>query len=79
MCRREWMTLCAAFCVRGREMEHGKKLGARVDGQPEPQHLFGAAQPRAQFIQLEVREPEMAEETLVQGLCMFSSASQKGS
>ena len=59
-------------------MEHGQKLGARVDGQPEPQHLFGAAQPGAQFVQLEMREPQMAEETFVQGLCMFPSASQKG-
>ncbi len=25
------------------QMEHGQKLCARVDGQPEPQHLFGAA------------------------------------
>jgi len=38
----------------GTQMEDGKKLGAGVDGQPEPQHLFRAAQPCAQFIQLEV-------------------------
>jgi hypothetical protein len=46
-------------------MEHRKKLGAWVDGQPEPQHLFGTAQPRAQFVQLKVREPEMAEGAFV--------------
>ena len=60
-------------------MEHGKKLCTRIDGQPEPQHLFGAAQPGAQFVQLEVREPQLAEETFVQGPCMFPSASQPGS
>jgi hypothetical protein len=40
------------------EMEHGKKLGAGIDGQP--QHLCGAAQLGAQFVQLKVREPEVA-------------------
>ncbi len=35
ICRSEWMTLCATCCVRGREMEHGQKLGVRVDDQPE--------------------------------------------
>jgi len=62
----------------GTQMEHRQNLGARVDGQPEPQHLAGTAQPCAQFVQLEVREPEMAEGALVQGLCVLASASQKG-
>ncbi len=61
------------------ELEDGKKLGARVDGQPEPEHLCGAAEPRAQFVQLQVREVEMAEGALVQGMCMFPCACQKGS
>jgi len=37
-----------------------------------------AAQPGAQFIQLQMRELEMAKEAFVQRLCMFSSASQPG-
>ena len=65
--------LCA-----GTQMEHGKKLCARVDGQPESQHMFVAAQPGAQFIQLEVREPEIAEEALVQDLCVLTSTSHPG-
>jgi hypothetical protein len=44
----------------GAEMEDGKNLRAGVDGQPQPEHLFVAAQPGAQFIQLEVRELEIA-------------------
>jgi hypothetical protein len=36
-------------------------------------HLCGATQPGAQFIQLQVREPEMAEEALVQGLSVLES------
>jgi hypothetical protein len=41
-------------------MEHGKKLGAGIDGQPQPKHLCGAAEPCPQFVQLKVREPEVA-------------------
>jgi hypothetical protein len=55
----------------GAEIKHGQKLRAGVDGQPE--HLSGAAQPGAQFIQLQMRELEMAKEAFVQGLCMFES------
>ncbi len=47
------------------ELKHRKKLGARVDGQPQPEHLCGAAEPGAQFVQLEVWEPELAEAVLV--------------
>jgi len=62
----------------GAEMEDGKNLRAGVDGQPQPQHLFVAAQPGSQFIQLEVRELEIAEGALVQGLRMLASARQPG-
>jgi hypothetical protein len=40
--------------------------------------VFGAAEPGAPFVQLEVREPKMAEEALVQDLRVPTSASQKG-
>jgi hypothetical protein len=60
------------------ELKHRKKLGARIDGEPEPHHLLVAPEPGAQFIQLEMRELEMAEEALVQGLCMVKSASEPG-
>jgi hypothetical protein len=46
-------------------MEDRNDLGKGVDGQPEPEHLLIAAQPRSQFIQLEVWEPEIAEGTHV--------------
>jgi hypothetical protein len=65
--------LCA-----GTKVEDGNDLREGVDGQPQPQYVCGAAQPGTQFVQLEVREPEMAEGTLVQGLCVRASASQKG-
>jgi hypothetical protein len=41
--------LCA-----GAEIEHGKKLCERTDGQPEPDHLCGAAQSGSQFVQLQM-------------------------
>jgi hypothetical protein len=62
----------------GTQMEHRNKLREGVNCQPEPQHLCGAAQSCSQFIQLEVRELEMAEGALVQDLRVFASARQKG-
>ena len=62
----------------GAEIKHGQKLRAGVDGQPEPEHLSGAAEPRPPFIQLEMREPEGAEEALMQGVGVLPSACQKG-
>jgi hypothetical protein len=62
----------------GTQRKHRKKLRARIDGQPEPQHLCGAAQPGAQFVQLQVREVQMAEEALVQGVRVLASTGQPG-
>jgi hypothetical protein len=63
------------LCART-QIEHRQNLGARVDRQPEPEHLCGAAQPGSQFIQLQVCQPQMAEGTLVHGLRMRASTSQ---
>ena len=57
----------------GAQMEHGKNLREGIDGQPQPEDLCGATQPGSQFVQLEVREVQMAEEALVQGLRMLES------
>ena len=62
----------------GTELEDGKKLRRGVETQPKPLHLRMAAQPRAQFIQLDMREPEMGEETFMQGVCMRACARQPG-
>ena len=45
----------------GAELKHGKNLREGINGQPQPQHLCGAAQPGAQFVQLEVGDLEVAE------------------
>jgi hypothetical protein len=52
----------------GTQMEHRNTLRERIDGQPE--HLCGAAEPGAQFVQLEVWELQGAKEALVQCLSM---------
>jgi hypothetical protein len=74
------MTMCAACCMlcARTKIEHGNKLRAGVNGQPEPEHVCRAAQPGAQFIQLEVREPEMAKGALVEGLSVLASTGQPG-
>src|SRR6266851_3234894 len=62
----------------GAEIKHRQKLGAGVDGQPEPEHLGTVAEPCAQFIQLHMRELEVAEKVLVQRLSVLASAGQPG-
>ncbi len=65
-------------CVRGPSSSTCKIARQGIDGQPEPEHLSGAAEPRPPFIQLEMREPEGAEEALMQGVGVLPSACQKG-
>ena len=63
--------LCA-----GTQVKHRQNLGARVDGQPQPQDVGVAAEPGAQFVQLQMREVELAEEAFVQGVCVFASTGE---
>ncbi len=62
----------------GTQIEDRKNLRSWVDGQPEPQNLFGAAQSGAQFVQLQVREVQMEEEALVQRVCVLACARYPG-
>ena len=62
----------------GTEQKHRQDLGKGINSQPEPQHLLGAAQPGAQFVQLDVWELEMQEEALVQGVCVLASTEEPG-
>jgi hypothetical protein len=52
----------------GTELKHRKNLRARIDGQPQPEDLFSAAEPCSQFIQLYMRELEVAEIVIMQRL-----------
>ena len=63
----------------GAELKHGNDLREGVDGQPQPQHVCGAAQPGAQFVQLQVWELEVGEAAPMQGLSVLTSAGQPGS
>ncbi len=51
-------------------------LSERIDGHPEPQDLCVAAQPRAQFIELQMGEHKVAEGALMQRLGMGSRPHQ---
>jgi hypothetical protein len=70
-------SLSQVLCTRT-ELKHRQHLGEGIDGQPEPQHLLGAAEPGAQFVQLEVREVEMKEAALVQGVRVLASTGEPG-
>jgi hypothetical protein len=41
------------------ELQHGNTCGERIDDDPEPQDLGVAAQPRAQFVQWQMRQREV--------------------
>jgi len=58
------------------ELEHGKNFRTGIDDQPEPQHLCMAAQPGSQFVQLKMRDVEMAEEALVQSVRVLASTGE---
>jgi hypothetical protein len=56
------------------EVEDGKKLCTWVDGQPQPQDVFVAAQPGAQFVQLDIGKLEMTEKVLVEAFSVLPCA-----
>jgi hypothetical protein len=58
------------------QREHGKQLAAGVDDQPEP--LFGAAQPAAQLVELQVPQMELKEEAPVQAMPMLTCTAEPG-
>ena len=58
----------------GAELEHGQNLGARIESQPQPEHLTGTAQPCANFIQLQMREVQVAEGVLMEALSVLACA-----
>jgi hypothetical protein len=62
----------------GTELKHRQNLCEGIDGQPEPEYLCGAAQPRAHFVQLDIGKLEIAEIVLMQRLRMLASARQPG-
>ena len=54
----------------GTQMQHGHNLGARIDGQPQPEDLCGAAEPGSNFVQLQVRDVQVAEAVLMEDFCV---------
>jgi hypothetical protein len=70
---------CMCHVLRTKtELKHGQNLGARIDNQPQPEHLGGAAEPGANFVQLQVREVQVAEAALMEEPSVLSRASKPG-
>src|SRR5258708_8813647 len=67
--------MCHVLCS-GAELKHGQNLGERIDGQPQPEHVLRAAQPGSQFVQLEMRDVQVAEAALMEDLCVPTCASE---
>jgi hypothetical protein len=66
-------------CLGARaEFKDRNNLGERIDGQPQPEDLVGAAQSSAEFVQLQVRELEVAERVRVQRLRVLARTRQPG-
>jgi hypothetical protein len=52
------------------QLEHRNALSEGIDSHPEPEHLGVTTQARSQFIQMQVRDLQMAKGALLQGLGM---------
>jgi hypothetical protein len=61
----------------GAELKHRKNLGEGIDRQPE--HLCSAAQPRAEFVQLQVGNLQISEAALMEDLSVQACTREKGS
>ncbi len=57
-------------------MQDGKYFRTGIDGQPEPEDLFGSVQPGAQFVQLDIRKLEMTEKMLMEDVSVLPCAGQ---
>ncbi len=62
--------------MRGPSSSTGRIAREGIDGQPEPEDLFGAAQPGSSFVQLEMRDVEAAEAALMEDLSVPACASE---
>ncbi len=60
------------------QLEDGKNLRERIDGQPQPEYLCGAAQSDSNFVQLQVREVQVVEGSLMEELSVLACASEPG-
>jgi hypothetical protein len=74
--------VCAASWVRARGtlwvMQQRDDFAERVKGDPQPQCVRPAAEPRAQFVELNVGEGEMPKDAVVEGGSVGDSPCQPG-
>src|SRR5215813_11710229 len=74
--RKEWITVWAMFCVRGPSWSTGTILVRGSRASHRKTHLRRAAEPGANFVQLHVREVQVAEAALMEQLSVLARASQ---
>jgi hypothetical protein len=60
------------------ELQYWYDFGEWIDRDPEPEHMSPATQPCAQFVELDMREVQVAEDTVVQARAMFTGTGQPG-
>src|SRR5215469_17803218 len=70
------MSKCAAFCVRGPRESTGRSLVQGSIASHRKTHLGGAAEPCTNFIQLEVRNVQVAEGVLMEELSVLACPSE---
>jgi hypothetical protein len=60
-------SFCGGFCHQsGTFSAHGDDFGARVEGEPNPQRVSISAGFGTKLIQLDMQEPQVPEEPLMQ-------------
>ncbi len=60
------------------KMQDRDEFRERVHRDPQPEYMGTLAQPRAQFVQLQVRELEVPKPAVVQGRTVLASAGEPG-
>ena len=58
------------------ELKHRNNLREGIDGQPQPEDLFGAAQPGSKFVQLEMGDLQVLEAARMEDLSVPACASE---
>ncbi len=60
------------------QVEHRDEFAERIDGHPEPEHMRPAAQPRAQFVELDVGQVEIVKDAVVERGTVLAGARHPG-
>ncbi len=62
----------------GATLQHGDEFGQRVDHDPQPEHVRALPQARAEFVEQELRELEVAQPAVVQCRTVLTGPAEPG-